>query len=117
VSGRAAGGGGAPPVGRVPRLFHPRSSRVPGRVVAVASAASPVKGVGTLLRAFGKLVAEREAQLIVVGRPAPGGPTERLATELALGERVRFVHGISDTELAGLVASAEIAVVPSLYEG
>src|SRR4029079_9964719 len=45
------------------------------------------------------------------------GPTERLASELALGERVRFVHGISDTELAELVASAEIAVVPSLYEG
>jgi glycosyltransferase involved in cell wall biosynthesis len=76
-----------------------------------------VKGVGTLLQAFGKLVAEREAQLIVVGRPAPGGPTERLAAELALGERVRFVHGISDTALAELVASAEIAVVPSLYEG
>jgi glycosyltransferase involved in cell wall biosynthesis len=53
----------------------------------------------------------------VVGRPAPGGPTERLAAELALGERVRFVHGISDTALAELVASAEIAVVPSLYEG
>jgi glycosyltransferase involved in cell wall biosynthesis len=105
------------PLGVDPRLFHPRSSRVPGRVVAVASADSPVKGIGTLLRAFGKLVAEREAQLIVVGRPAPGGPTERLAAELTLGERVRFVHGISDTELAGLVASAEIAVVPSLYEG
>src|SRR6266516_84167 len=105
------------PLGVDTRLFHPRSSRVPGRVVAVASADSPVKGVGTLLQAFGKLVAEREARLIVVGKPAPGGPTERLATELALGERVRFVHGISDTELAELVASAEIAVVPSLYEG
>jgi glycosyltransferase involved in cell wall biosynthesis len=105
------------PLGVDTRLFHPRSSRVPGRIVAVASADSPVKGVGTLLQAFGKLVAEREAQLIVVGRPATGGPTERLAAELALGERVRFVHGISDTELAGLVASAEIAVVPSLYEG
>jgi glycosyltransferase involved in cell wall biosynthesis len=63
------------------------------------------------------VVAEREAQLIVVGKPAPGGPTERLASELALGERVRFVQGISDSDLAELVASAEIAVVPSLYEG
>ena len=105
------------PLGVDTRLFHPRSARLPGRIVAVASADSPVKGIGTLLRAFGKLVAEREAQLIVVGRPAPGGPTERLAAELALGERVRFVSGISDTELAELVASAEIAVVPSLYEG
>ncbi len=30
---------------------------------------------------------------------------------------VQFVSGISDSELAELVASAEIAVVPSLYEG
>jgi glycosyltransferase involved in cell wall biosynthesis len=55
--------------------------------------------------------------LIVVGRPAPGGPTEKLVPELALGDKVRFVTGISDTELAELAASAEIAVVPSLYEG
>jgi glycosyltransferase involved in cell wall biosynthesis len=105
------------PLGVDTRLFHPRAAREPGRIVAVASADSPVKGVGTLLRAFGKVVAEREAQLIVVGKPAPGGPTERLASELALGERVRFVQGISDSDLAELVASAEIAVVPSLYEG
>jgi len=30
---------------------------------------------------------------------------------------VRFISGISDTELAEFIASAEIAVVPSLYEG
>ena len=53
----------------------------------------------------------------MVGKPTPGGPTEKLVGELALGDRVRFVHGISDDELAELIASAEIAVVPSLYEG
>ena len=30
---------------------------------------------------------------------------------------MRFVTGISDTQLAELVASTEVAVVPSLYEG
>ena len=106
------------PLGVDTRLFHPRqAARVPGRIVAVASADSPLKGVATLLQAFGKITAEREAQLIVVGRPAPGGPTDRLVSDLALGDRVRFVHGISDSELADLTASAEIAVVPSLYEG
>jgi glycosyltransferase involved in cell wall biosynthesis len=106
------------PLGVDTRLFHPRPApRVPGRIVAVASADSPVKGVGTLLRAVAKLTAEREAQLTVVGKPSPGGPTERLVGELALGDRVRFVTGISDEELAELCASAEIAVVPSLYEG
>jgi glycosyltransferase involved in cell wall biosynthesis len=106
------------PLGVDTRLFHPRSSpRVPGRILAVASADSPVKGVATLLRAVSKLATERDVRLIVVGRPAAGGPTERLVAELALGDRVRFVTGISDLELAELAASAEIAVVPSLYEG
>jgi glycosyltransferase involved in cell wall biosynthesis len=106
------------PLGVDTRLFRPRPApRVPGRVVAVASADSPVKGVSTLLRAFAKVITEQDAELTLVGRPTPGGPTDRLAGELALGDRVRFVTGISDAELAGLLASAEVAVVPSLYEG
>jgi MMP alpha-(1->4)-mannosyltransferase len=106
------------PLGVDPRVFHPRPApRIPGRIVAVASADSPIKGVATLLRAIGKLATEKDVQLIVVGKPTPGGPTERLAAELALGDRARFVHGISDDEVAELTASAEIAVVPSLYEG
>ena len=106
------------PLGVDTRLFHPRpGERVPGSIVAVASADSPVKGVPTLLRAFAKVATERDATLTVVGKPAPGGPTEQLIGELSLGDRVQFVTGISDADLASLVASAEIAVVPSLYEG
>jgi glycosyltransferase involved in cell wall biosynthesis len=106
------------PLGVDTRLFHPRQApRVPGRIVAVASADSPLKGISTLLRAFAKLTTERDVLLTVVSKPSPGGPTEQLVAELALGEKVQFVHGISDTALAELVASAEIAVVPSLYEG
>jgi len=106
------------PLGVDTRLFHPRNApRVPGRIVAVASADSPLKGISTLLRAFAKLITERDVVLTLVSKPAPGGPTEQLVAELALGEKVQFVSGISDTDLAELVASAEIAVVPSLYEG
>jgi glycosyltransferase involved in cell wall biosynthesis len=106
------------PLGVDTRLFRPRPGpRAPGSIIAVASADSPVKGIPTLLRAFAKLLTERDASLTVVGRPAPGGPTEKLIGELSLGERVRFVTGVSDTELAELVASTELAVVPSLYEG
>jgi glycosyltransferase involved in cell wall biosynthesis len=97
--------------------FHPRGERVPGRIVAVASADSPLKGVSTLLRAVAKLATERDAHVVIVSRPTPGGPTERLVGELSLGDRVRFVSGISDEELGELLASAQIAVVPSLYEG
>jgi glycosyltransferase involved in cell wall biosynthesis len=106
------------PLGVDTRLFHPRPGpRVAGRILAVASADSPVKGVSTLLRAVSKLATERDVHLIVVGKPTEGGPTDRLVAELGLGARVRFVTGISDNELAELAASAEIAVVPSLYEG
>ena len=106
------------PLGVDTRLFHPRPGpRIPGSIIAVASADSPVKGIPTLLRAFAKISTERDVQLTVVGKPASGGPTEQLIGELSLGDKVRFVTGISDSDLAELVASSEIAVVPSLYEG
>ena len=106
------------PLGVDTRLFHPRPDpRVPGRIVAVASADSPVKGVATLLRAYAKLAVERDVSLTLVSKLVPDGPTARLLAELSLTGKVQFVNGISDDQLAELVASAEIAVVPSLYEG
>jgi glycosyltransferase involved in cell wall biosynthesis len=105
------------PLGVDDETFRPRGERVPGRIVAVASADSPLKGVATLLRAVAKLATERDVHVVVVGRPTPGGPTDKLVGELSLGDRVRFVSGISDEELGELLSSAEIAAVPSLYEG
>lgn len=107
------------PLGVDTRVFHPRGQapRVPGRIVAVASADSPMKGVATLLRAAAKLVTEHDVHVVVVSRPTKDGPTEQLVRDLALGDRVRFVHGIGDEELGELLAGAQIAVVPSLYEG
>jgi glycosyltransferase involved in cell wall biosynthesis len=104
------------PLGVDTRVFRPRPSpRVPGRIVAVASADSPIKGTGTLLRAVGKLITDTDAHLIIVGQPAPA--TERLAAQLSLADRVTFTHGLSDEAFSALLASAEMAVVPSLYEG
>ena len=106
------------PLGVDTRVFHPReAARVPGRIVTVASADSPVKGVAVLLRAVAKLATERDVQLTVVGKAAERGETERLVAELSLRDRVRFTPGLPEAELAALLASAEIAVVPSLYEG
>jgi glycosyltransferase involved in cell wall biosynthesis len=107
------------PLGVDTRTFHPRPHlpKRPGSIVAVASADSPMKGVATLLRAVAKLATERDVHLTVVSKPTPGGPTEKLVAELSLRDRVRFVHGISDDELGELIATSEISVVPSLYEG
>jgi len=104
------------PLGVDTRVFRPREgARVPGRIIAVASADSPLKGIATLLRAVGKLVTDTDAHLIVVGKPAPA--TERLAAQLSLADRVTFSHGLDDEAFSALLASAETAVVPSLYEG
>ncbi|GAA4578658.1 glycosyltransferase family 4 protein [Planotetraspora phitsanulokensis] len=107
------------PLGVDTRFFHPRPElpKRPGSIVAVASADSPMKGVATLLRATAKLATERDVHLTVVSKPTPGGPTEQLITELSLDEHVTFVHGISDEALAELIATSEVSVVPSLYEG
>ncbi|GAB3264276.1 glycosyltransferase family 4 protein [Nocardioides dilutus] len=95
----------------------PTRPRVPGRILAMASADAPMKGIATLLEAFAKLRTERDLELLLVTAPKPGGKTERLIDKLSIKDSVRFVHGVSDAELVELMGSAEIACVPSLYEG
>ncbi|MDX6298790.1 MAG: hypothetical protein QOF53_4 [Nocardioidaceae bacterium] len=95
----------------------PDGPRTAGRIVAMASADTPMKGVATLLEAVAKLRTERDVELLLISRPKRGGETERIVDRLAIGDSVRFVHGLSDEELAAVVGSAEVACVPSLYEG
>jgi glycosyltransferase involved in cell wall biosynthesis len=102
----------------VDEVFGPPTiPRVPGRIVAMASADAPMKGIATLLEAFAKLLTERELELLLVTRPTPGGRTEKLIEQLGIAEHVTFVNGISDAELVEVMGSAELACVPSLYEG
>jgi glycosyltransferase involved in cell wall biosynthesis len=102
----------------VDEVFQPPTApRVPGRIVAMASADTPLKGIATLLEAFAKLRTERDVELVLIANPRPGGETERLVERLSIGDSVRFVRDLSDAELAGVVGSAEVACVPSLYEG
>lgn len=105
------------PLGADDVFAPPAAPRVPGRIVAMASADAPIKGVATLLEAFAKLRTERDAELLLVTRPQPGGRTEQLIEKLAIRDSVQFVHGISDAELVEVMGSAEVACVPSLYEG
>jgi len=95
----------------------PTRPRVPGRILTMATADQPMKGIATLLEAFAKLRTERDVELILVTQPKPGGRTEKLIDKLSITDAVRFVSGISDAELVELMGSAEVACVPSLYEG
>jgi glycosyltransferase involved in cell wall biosynthesis len=95
----------------------PTKPRVPGRILAMASADAPMKGVATLLDAVAKLRTERDVELILVSKPVPGGRTERLIEQLGISDIVTLVSGLTDMELVDLMGSAEVACVPSLYEG
>jgi glycosyltransferase involved in cell wall biosynthesis len=106
------------PIGVDARVFRAADApRVPGRVTAVSSSDSPMKGVLVLLEAIAKLRTERDIELVVVGRPRPTGAVARAIGDLGVAGTVRFVHGLQESALADLFASAEVAVVPSLYEG
>ncbi|MEO5653056.1 MAG: glycosyltransferase family 4 protein [Marmoricola sp.] len=105
------------PLGVDEVFVPPTKPRVPGRIVAMASADAPMKGIATLLEAFAKLRTERDIELLLVTRPTPGGRTETLIDQLGIAEHVTFVNGISDAELVEVMGSAELACVPSLYEG
>jgi glycosyltransferase involved in cell wall biosynthesis len=107
------------PVGVDHTVFRPRPDvrRVPGRLMVTSSSDVPMKGLVPLLEAVAKLRTERQVELVVIGRPTEGGRVARTIERLGLEPAVRCVSGISDDELACLYAEAQVAVVPSLYEG
>ncbi|AQA04995.1 glycosyl transferase family 1 [Mycobacterium sp. MS1601] len=106
------------PLGVDTAVFAPSAApRVRGRIIAIASADVPLKGVANLLQAVAKLRTEREVELQLVARLESNGPTEKLIAELGISDIVHISSGLSDAELAALLASAEIACIPSLYEG
>ena len=107
-------------VGVDPALFRPlpHIERVPGRLMTTASADVPMKGLVHLLEALAKVRTERpDAELVVIGTPTAEGPVARAMADLDLADAVRFVSGVSDERIVELYAEAELAVVPSLYEG
>ncbi|MCZ2525171.1 glycosyltransferase family 4 protein [Streptomyces sp. HB2AG] len=107
-------------IGADTQLFSPDPSvpEVPGRIVTTSSADVPLKGLVHLVEALAKLRTEQpDAHLVVVGKRADDGPVAAAIDRYGLGNAIEFVKGISDAELADLVRSAQVACVPSLYEG
>ncbi|WP_172386694.1 glycosyltransferase family 4 protein [Streptomyces sp. MNP-20] len=101
-------------------LFSPDPAvpRVPGRIVTTSSADVPLKGLIHLVEALAKTRTEHpDAHLVVVGKRAEDGPVAAAIERYGLEGAVEFVKGITDTELVDLVRSAQVACVPSLYEG
>ncbi len=107
------------PVGVDHTVFRPRPelTPVPGRIMVTSSSDVPMKGLVPLLEAVAKLRTEREVELVVIGNPRADGRVAKAIERLDLAPVVRCVTGISDDELACNYARAQVAVVPSLYEG
>ncbi|MGW5446444.1 glycosyltransferase family 4 protein [Streptomyces asiaticus] len=101
-------------------LFSPDPAvpETPGRIVTTSSADVPLKGLVYLIEALAKVRTENpEAHLVVVGKRPEEGPVAVTMARHGLEDAVEFVKGISDAELVDLVRGAQIACVPSLYEG
>jgi glycosyltransferase involved in cell wall biosynthesis len=105
------------PLGVDTELFTPSEHRVRNRIIAIASADVPLKGVSHLLHAVARLRVERDLELQLVAKLEPNGPTEKLIAELGISDIVHSSSGVTDAELAALLSSAELACIPSLYEG
>ena len=107
------------PVGVDPEMFSPlpEIARVPGRLITTASADVTMKGLSFLLEAVAKLRTERHIELTIIGKAKTDSAASRAISELGLADAVTFVSGVSDRRIVELYAEAELAVVPSLYEG
>ena len=106
------------PVGVDPDLFRPMPNvaRKPGQLITTASADVALKGLSYLLEAMAKLRTERDVRLTIIGKPKPGKSAD-LIESLGLRDAIDFVSGVPDERIVELYAEAELAVVPSLYEG
>jgi glycosyltransferase involved in cell wall biosynthesis len=107
-------------VGVDPTLFRPlpHVRRIPGRLMTTSSSDVPMKGLVHLLEAVAKLRTERpDVTLTVIGSPNPDGPVMQTVRRFGLEPAIDFVTGVPDERIVELYAEAELAVVPSLYEG
>ena len=88
------------------------------KIVTVASADIPLKGLDTTLQAI-SLILERypDIKLSVIGNPRENGHTERVIRQLQLTNHVSFKTNLSKKEVAYEYQSSSLMVVSSLYEG
>ena len=107
------------PVGVDHEVFRPYDdvTKKKGRLMVTSSSDVPMKGLVPLLEAIAKLRVERDIDLVVIGQPRPKGRVAQTMTRLGLEDIVHTISGVSDEELARLYGEAEVAIVPSLYEG
>jgi len=89
------------------------------RLVLFVGTEHPRKNLPTLFRAFERLRNREDTILVKVGAPRmPQRMQLRdLASSLGLRERILFLDHVDEEELPHLYGTADVVVLPSLYEG
>jgi len=88
------------------------------RIVTTASADIPLKGLKYLIRSLPEIIKKfPDTNLQVIGRSPQGGGIRKLISKLNLVDKVSFHSELSESEVVEIYSYAEIAVIPSLYEG
>ena len=101
-------------------MFHESNGdgKERGRLIVVANSADRKKGIIYLLRAVQLLREEMDVKLTIVDRGAPENKyTPTLVQRYGLDGSVSFTGRLSVEDLVKHYGRAEVAVVPSLYEG
>ena len=92
--------------------------KIPFRIVTSASADVPLKGLDYLLEAFSEVIKIfPDSTLQIIGSSKQGGHTSRKISDLNIKEKVQFNNDLSFKEVRDLYCSADVVVIPSLYEG
>ncbi len=99
------------------RPVAPSLPREPGRYrLIVPRRLFEKNGVEYLVRALPLIRQALDAEALLVGDGPERGKLEALAAELGIAEQVRFLGARPNTELPGLLAASDVAVIPSLLE-
>lgn len=99
-------------------LFHPGAGERSGArdALVVPRRLFAKNGVEHFVRALPLVLEERSVRALLVGDGPERGRLEALARELGVAESIRFAGARPHSEMPGLLASADVAVIPSLAE-
>jgi glycosyltransferase involved in cell wall biosynthesis len=106
------------PIPNAPALVQEKWGLDPGFILSVGTS-HPRKNIATLLRAYALMTQISPCPpLVLIG---PGGntaaPLAKLAGELGITDRVRWLGYVPFSELPAIFSAAAAYVMPSLYEG
>jgi len=98
--------------------YEPSPIAQRGRTIVYVGRLEPYKRVDVMLAAAERLTARFEdLELIVIGRGSDQPRLERMAADIGLADRTRFVGFVDDAERDRLLGVSRVCVCPSLKEG